>query len=107
MRRVLLEVVLDLLLELDEAHAVLALLAHQETLPSLVLELELQADILGCPNQSLVTEWLLVVLDLHLFQCGHDLALVPCRELLLLPWVLLSLRLSFLQSSWHPYYRQV
>ena len=98
---VLLKVVLDLLLELDEAHAVLALLANQETLPSLVLELELQADILGCSDQSLVIEGLLVVLYLHLFQCGHDLALVPCRELLLLPWVLLPLRLSFLFSRVH------
>jgi hypothetical protein len=89
---VLPEVALDRLLELHEAFAMLVILAHQESLPSLVLELELQADILGCPNQSIVGEGLLVEMDLHVLEHGNNLGLLTGREELLLPWRLLHLR---------------
>jgi hypothetical protein len=78
--RVLLDVLLDHQLELHEALAVLALLVHEETIPSNVLELELVADILGGLDKSLVTKWLLIMLDLHVLKNSNDLALIPHRE---------------------------
>jgi hypothetical protein len=105
--RVLPEVVLDHQLELHEALAALVLLAHEELLPSRVLELELQADILGRLHQRLGVEGLLVLLDLHVLEYRHDLALLPRREQLLLPRRFLPLRLALLLSCRHLYYRQV
>ena len=104
---VLLEVVLDLLLDLDETLAVLALLVREETLPSLVSELQLLADILGQPDQRIVAEGLLVVLDLDVLEHGHDLGLLMGGQELLLPRDLLSPGLGLLLSCVHLYYRQV
>ena len=99
--RVLPDVVLDHQLELHEALAALVLLAHEELLPSPVFELELQADILGRLHQRLGVEGLLVVLDLHVLEYGHDLTLLPRIEQQLFPRRLLPLCLALLLSCGH------
>ena len=100
-RGVFLDVVLDHQLELHETLAALVLLAHEELLPSHVLELELQADILGRLHQHLGVEGLLVMLDLHVLEYRHDLALLPRIEQLLFPRGFLPLCLALLLSCGH------